>query len=180
MVTYLTREVLLAYDGPAIVLTDNLFSVVSTLIRLGQRSLKAHVSGRYQHAMWLESAGVVVSQDWKLQRRPLADYLTGKHRVKLFIDPAWTDEQKAIIRGQLAEDVAGDHRYDWLGILGHLLRLPRINFPNRWYCSEHAASILSKVDSRFLKAPHLSPAVADVWLRSFRYEVYGVFDPYND
>lgn len=177
---FVTREDMLAFQGPALVLTDNLFSVKSALIRLGQRNLQQHVSGRYQHIVWLESSGVVVSQDWTLKRRLLADYLKGDHRVKMFVDSNWPQEHKNRIHLQLQEDLKGKHRYDWLGIIGHLLRMPRINFPNRWYCSEHVVHVLRLVDSRFENKQQITPSAMDVWLRSYQYEVLGVFDPYED
>ena len=179
----ITRDIALAIRGPAIVLTDNMFSLVSSALRIFQRKL-GHSSGQYQHAMWLLEAGQVVSQNWKLQRANLRDYLTGKHRVKIVVARDWTTEERDEIRRRIRTNLilatTGYYRYDWLGVLSHLFRCSRINFPNRFYCSEHVASILRRVDRRCPIRP--SPAQLNAYLKSRpeKYIVLGVFDPYQD
>jgi len=179
----ITRGIALAFRGPAIVLTDNMFSLTASALRIFQRKL-GHSTGRYQHAMWLLEAGQVVSQNWKLERTNLQDYLTGKHRVKFIVAKDWTaeerDEIRRRIRTNLIHAATGYYRYDWLGVLSHLLRSSRVNFPSRFYCSERVASILRRVDRRCPARP--SPAQLNAYLKSRpeKYIVLGVYDPYQD
>ena len=178
MTDRLTRAQMLELHGPALVLTDSLTGVFPLLIRRWQRR---HAQGLYQHSLWLESAGSVVSQDWRCTRYRLAEYLTGNHRVKVVVGQRWSDEDKATIRAALIAAVRHGGRYNWPGILGKAIGWPGLGWPGRQYCSEFAGGILRLVNPEFTAA-HPTPSDLNAWTkaRPHLYSVAGVYDPHDD
>ena len=169
---------MLNLPGPALILTDSLTGLFPFLIRRWQR---AHRQGLYQHALWSESAGSVVSQDWRCTRYRLAAYLTGNHRVKAIVGQRWSDEDRATIRAALIEAVRHGGRYNWPGILGKAIGWPGLGWPGRQYCSEFAGGVLRLVDPEFT-APHPTPSDLNAYTkaRPHLYSVAGVYDPHDD
>jgi len=156
---------------PAIVLTDNLTSLISARIR-------AHTRGYYSHAMLMVEPGRVVSQDRRLAEWPLANYLDGKHRVKI-----WTVDAPGLA-AVVAESLAKGGRYDWLGIVGQLLRWPRLNFGGRWYCSEWVVGMLDLGTGAGAVLPPLkaTPSDIDTWAKECAdlypgTRLWGYYDP---
>jgi hypothetical protein len=175
---YLSRDEMMGLRGPAIGLSDNRFGFFAGRIRAFQRR---HNLGEYQHAFWLESPGTVVSQDWRLTRYSLAEYLRGAHRGKIIIGRRWSREDQDKIRRQLIVAVREGGRYDWLGILGQRLGIRALNFRRRAYCSEFVGSILRTVDPSFTNG-HPTPSEINTYTkrRKHLYQVVGVYDPYDD
>lgn len=117
-------------EPPAIVLADNLKSWTSQQIKL-------HSHGYYSHAMWLRASGKLVSQDWKLTEKDLSEYLVPHYRLKFFHKPELQLNGKAEeIEACLDKMLSQTHRYDWLGVAGHLLGCRGLQFGGRWYCTE--------------------------------------------
>jgi len=174
----LTRAQMLDLPGPALILTDNLTGCFPWLIRRWQRG---HAQGLYQHALWLESAGSVVSQDWRCTRYRLAEYLTGHHRVKMVVGRRWSDEDRAAIRKALIAAVRHGGRYNWPGILGKAIGWPGLGWPGRQYCSEFAGAVLRLVDQGFM-TPHPTPSDINAYTKGLPhiYGVAGVYDPHDD
>lgn len=159
-----------ANELPLLVLSDNLRSWLSWRI-------KRHTGGYYNHAMWMHRTGRVVSQDRRLIERPVADYLKGNHRIKLW-SGGWTRDTRLLMQLRIALQLRnGERHYDWLGIIGQRLRLPWLNLPGRFYCSEHVASILRLAEPGFSNW-HPTPGAIDAWCKaSPQMRVYGLFDP---
>ena len=181
MPAYLNRFQMITIEGPCIVLTDNLFARIASIIRRWQPQPKSHKMGYYSHGMWLIAPGTLVSQDPSGTKiRQLSDFLKGRHRVKVVWNPNWTDHEKVVLRAAARATRLKKQRYDFLGILGQLLHLPWLQSRQRAFCIEHVLSILREVD------PHcpderLSPAQLNAWLKtSPTYETRAVYDPYGD
>lgn len=153
---------------PAVVVTDNLTSWVSARI-------KVHSRGLYSHAMMMVERGRVVSQDRRLAERPLADYLTGKHRVKV-----WSFKPDGgTVRDIIDRDLRANGRYDWLGIVGHLIGRPKMQFSGRRYCSEHVAAVIAEAyGSENAPDPHATPSDLDRWAQDSPIAaLWGYYDP---
>jgi len=155
---------------PLLVLTDNLRSWWSWRI-------KRHTGGYYNHVMWMHRPGLVVSQDRRLRARPITDYLRGNHRIKLWTG-CWTPATRCVMQQRIAFQLAlTERRYDWVGIIGQRLGLPWLNCPGRFYCSEHAATILRLAEPFFVNR-HPTPADIDAWCKTQpQMVVYGLHDP---
>jgi hypothetical protein len=153
------------------VLTDNLTSLISARIR-------AHTRGYYSHAMLMVEPGKVVSQDRRLAEKPLASYLDGKHRVKVWMVDA--PDLAAVV----AESLSKGGRYDWLGIIGQALGWRRLNFRRRWYCSEWVVAMLDYGSGAGAVLPPLqaTPGDLDRWAQECgeldpKTSLWGLYDP---
>lgn len=156
-------------DLPLIVLSDNMYSLFS----LG---IKSHTKGSYSHVMIMVEPGYFVTQNWTLKKVPCAKYLNGRYRLK-FVGGDWSKLRKLWVFGGVVYDVENkSSRYDWLGILGQLLNIRRLNFKNRNYCSEYVGRYLKMLDPEFSMV-HPSPSDINRWTKeSGRNWVYGVYD----
>jgi hypothetical protein len=158
---------------PLIVLTDHLFDGMA-------RRIRAHTRGYYNHAMWLYRPGAVASQEWMYRDRPLADFLDGAHRVKLWGCDDWTPDARRDAIARIEADLAAPwyrRLYDALGILGHAIGARALNAPHLAYCSERVADVLRDLDPRYT-ARHPSPADINRWCkRTPGYRVVGLWDP---
>ena len=156
---------------PAVVFSDNLWSWISFRIKL-------HKLDFYSHAMLLESAMGLVSQDKILQRRPLLDFLKGKHRVKIWRNKSWSPKQREKAMGFIKEQLQRkDLRYDQLSILGRLLRLKFLQWKNRRDCCEHVSEFLFSMDPLFTFL-RPTPGQINRWLQTQKdWEVWAVYDP---
>ncbi len=157
---------------PMLVLTDNLYSWVA-------RRVRHHTHGEYSHAMWMHRPGFVASQGLLYKELPIDRYLEGKHRVKLWCNPAWKAEARVrlfwAIEGRLAAPFR-NRLYDGLGILGQRIKRPWLNFPRLRYCSESAAEILQEAED--YPKNHPSPADINRWCKTQpQMQVFGVYDP---
>jgi hypothetical protein len=148
--------------------------------RLGYLSwrIRAHTSGYYSHAFWVVRPGEVATQEpfRGLVRSSLDGYLTGAHRVKFWFNPEW---DLARLQVYLENDLANPRPYDYLGILGQMLRITVIQWPGRWYCSEHAVRpFLERVVRPYAYVTSPSPQALDLWAsRQPEMQVLGAWDP---
>lgn len=159
-------------DFPMAVLSDNLGSPIAGAI-------KGHTVGSYNHFMWLESPGYFASQDLTFKRIPVDDYLKGRHRLKFWWNPSWTQAQREAITAGLRKDLSKPwYRkvYDWPAIIGQALGIKWLQTPGIDICSDKAR-LLALVDFRYdLKNP--DPQDVNAWLQNtYGYEVYGRFIP---
>lgn len=175
--TVLSREQMLHLPPewfPALVLSDNLTSLFSAGIKVVETAQR-HRPGRYNHSMWLfhnyaTHRPCVASQDWRYEALPLEQFLGGEYRVKICRRRDWTTAQRSGILKQIQAHLAARGKYDWLGILGQLVRLRGLGIPGRDYCSEAAGEILAGVglSDRDLTAGGL--ALADEFFSKIVYD----------
>lgn len=119
-------------DFPLIVLVDNMKSLFSLAI-------KWHTSGRYSHAMEYYAPLLVASQDLVGYRKvPLIKYLK-PHVFLKFWKVNLTPSQRAEWFKLIEEDLKKGAKYDFLAMLGQLLRMPWIQNPKKDFCSEKVA-----------------------------------------
>jgi len=154
---------------PAVVLSDHLKSFWS-------RQIKLHTHGQYSHAMWLRKNGKFLSQNGILREVDPVLYLNGDYRLKFFANPAlgleWQDKA---IETWLEEKLKNPTRYDWLGIIGHLLHRRRLQSPGKYYCSELVWEPFVKILG--YKPIYPSPAELDYLLPKIGWEVQAIYDP---
>ena len=169
----LTAEEVRGIDTfPMAVLSDNLGSVIAGAI-------KGHTRGAYNHFMWLIEPGILASQDLFFKRVPVSEYLTGRFRLKFWMNPAWTPNQREAIIAALKKDLDKPwYRkiYDWPAIIGQALGWKWLQTPGIDICSDKAG-LLALVDFRYdLECP--DPQDVNAWFeRTHGYEVYGRYLP---
>ena len=176
---FLTRKEALELsmaDMPFLILTDNFHSWFSW-------RTKGHTHGHYNHAAFLLFRGFIptaLSQDWILRTKPLSNYMSGKHRVKLWHDPDWSWDQKENMLDEcdlLLDRPFYRRLYDVVGLIGQAIRHPRLNIPGLFYCSEVTARVLAAGDEDCGMA-HPSPADLNRWCKeSPNMKCCGVYDP---
>jgi len=175
----LTRERIMGMshsEMPFLVLTDNCYSWFSWRI-------KGHTDGYYNHAamlLWDSPSPTLVSQNWVLQKEPIAQYLKGKHRIKFWRNPTWSWKQMAAMEREARSLLAlPTYRrlYDIVGLFGQLIRRPSLNIPSLFYCSEAAARILA-AGGEDCGMKHPTPADLNRWCKaSPNMECWGIYDP---
>jgi len=157
---------------PMIVLSDNMRSLLSW-------GIKVHEAGSYNHIMVLLPGGRVATQDLTFREVPVADYLTGRHRLKFWHCPLWTIDQRRTILANVYRDLDQPwykRVYDPLAIVGQLVRLDWIQTPGLDICSDKAR-YLALVDAGY-NLRHPDPEDVNRWLeKSGRYQVYGRYIP---
>lgn len=164
-------ELLAGIPVPCVVLADNLWNWFS-------RRIKEHTRGQYSHAMWCNGRRRFVSQDWRIREVDPELYFRGQHRLKFFYHPDLAERRyDAEIEAVLARQVAIGSRYDWLGIVGHLVGAPRLNFSGRYYCSE--AVWQPFVEVMGLAPAYPTPEDLNRWLPQMGWETVLVVDPYQ-
>ena len=157
---------------PMTVLADNARSLYGLLIR-------RHTGGFYNHAMMMHIPGSCVSQGACLDEIGIERYF-GRHRLKFWHNPHWTDAQRMAARAMLRYELTKPRIkrvYDVLGIFGQWINQPWIQLPWNYYCSEHVAKILGAVDEHFFMT---TPSPSDLnryFKASDEWEVYGISDP---
>jgi len=164
----LTRDEALAIpDGmcPLLVLTDRRGFIPWAIERL---TGKGRETGHYNHAGALYRRGVVAEQCWRFQRTPLKNYLDGKHRVKFWFNPDWTEAQRTEMDIELQTLLRIRGKYDWPGVLGQLwasvFRMPglrKINCERRNYCSEAMVKVFRIAEGAVFGDEYASPADQD-------------------
>ena len=153
---------------PMVVLGDNRKSFWS-------RQIKLHSHGRYSHAMWMRKPGMVVSQNGHLEEKPVRNYFLPWNRLKFFNYPTMGEVDEIMINNCLNKLLAKRSRYDWLGIVGHLFHIRKLNFPRRYYCSEAVWEPFVQVWGYWQTYP--TPSELDWRLPQLGWEVVGVYDP---
>lgn len=103
------------------------------------------VTGKPTHSMIATNPLLVASHEWILRERPVSAYTKGKHELWYYTPPIEVlvsdnyNEAREIIQNDIFRDLEVPwwrKRYDWLGILGQKFRVPWLNLPWSWYCSE--------------------------------------------
>lgn len=154
---------------PCVVLSDNLYGWFA-------RQIRKHEPGQYSHAMWFTSQRQFVSQDWRIHLVDPAEYFRGEHRLKFLCNPDLENHRYAEeIEAVLARQVERGSRYDWLGIVGHLVGAPRINFKGRYYCSE--AVWQPFVEVLGYREWYPTPEDLNYWLPRMGWRTVLTFDP---
>lgn len=159
---------------PYLIFTDNLTSWLS-------KKIKKHTAGEYSHVLWKMNITKGVSQDWILREINFPEkYMKGKHRVKIWkVKTSSLSQRYGIfydIKKQLAKPW-NERLYDWLGIIGQLVRLRWINCPWRNYCSESVNKVLSLYTS--FDEKHPTPSDINKWCEwnQDEMECVGVYEP---
>jgi hypothetical protein len=153
---------------PFVVLADNRRSFFSRMIDL-------HTRGNYSHAMISRKPGFLVSQDGLLRERPMEDYERDYIRLKFYQKPDMTTEEKIEFNRIFDSLLTKVLRYDWLGIVGHMFGIRKLNFNSRYYCSEVVWVPFREIWG--YKEIHPSPRDLDVILPLIGWEVYGIHEP---
>jgi len=156
---------------PMVVLGDNRKRGWSSFFG---RQIKMHTKGQYSHAMWMRRPGMVISQDWHLAEKSVQEYLTDWYRLKFFTMPDMEETDETKINQCLDQLLQQGGRYDWLGIIGHLLHIRKLNFSNRYYCSEFVWEPFVEVWGYPRIYP--SPSELDFYLPKIGWEIAGVYD----
>ena len=136
-------------EFPVIILVDNRRSFISWAI-------KAHSKGNYQHVMILYMHDLCASQDATYKTVHIDKYLKKHVMLKFWV---YTGKEKEKILDSIRRDLITsrlERRYDFLGILGQLLRLKWINNPKTYYCSERVAKHMR--DAGMILPKHPSPS----------------------
>lgn len=156
---------------PMVVLSDNLRSVFSA-------GIKAHEHGTYNHLMWMIRPGFVASQNSLFKEIPIEKFKNA-HRLKLWANPLWNDEQRGAITAALKFELRQPwykRRYDYLQILGKLIGADWLQVPWADICSDKADH-LRKADARY-DLKHPSPTEVNRWLTAYaEYTIYMRYTP---
>ena len=157
---------------PMICFADGLYSMFGWRVRV-------HTGGCYGHVMWLNKPGRVATQGLFYEEKPIDDFV-GRYRLKLVYCQAWTEEQRRNAQELIGMTLSRPkvrRLYDFLGIMGHVVKMPWLNVPWREYCSENVGRILGCVDERF-GMKHPAPSDINRWCKQYQeYGVYGISDP---
>ena len=166
---------------PMLVLTDRRGFVPWAIESLTGRGREA---GHYNHAAALYRPRVLAEQRWRFQTTDLVKYLDGKHRVKFWWNPDWTEAQQWDMDGMLASLLWQRGKYDWPGVLGQLwasvFRMPglrEMNCERRNYCSEAMVKVFRLADPFLFSDDHASPSDLDRACKAHPHMRAMVFDP---
>ena len=145
---------------PLFVLVDNLRGFFPWLIKL-------HTQGDYSHIAIMTRTRFFASQDLTFKEVPIENYLKPHYQLKFWQFKHMPVEIKAKIFKAVAEDLNAPwykRRYDFLGLLGQLLRIPWLNNPWRTYCSERIAKYLRLAGLNIF--PHPTPSDIDAYFKT--------------
>lgn len=129
-------------EFPVVILVDNRRSFLGWAI-------KHHSKGCYNHAMILYMSDFCASQDATYKTVNIIKYLQPYITLKFW---AYTGKKKDELIESIKKDLTSPkakRRYDYLGILGHLLKLKWLNNPKTYYCSERVAKHLRDIGMKF-------------------------------
>lgn len=147
---------------PIIVLSDNLRSLFSLLIR-------RHEHGNYSHAMILYEKNKLASQEFLFRTRDLDKYKKPYIRLKFFELKEVSDEDREYAINKIKEDLKKPfykRTYDFLGILGHVINFPSLNNPFRTYCTERVVKYLRLL--KYRPPSHPTPSELNEYLMKNR------------
>ena len=158
---YIGRDALEGMNGFRICLSSDLAVWYARAIRRYQTG-----THQYSHAWILMERGQAVSQNFRLARQPLSDYLNGTTRIKMWRCVNWSDKDlramKEFIEGRLALPWYR-RRYDFLAYVGQITRIKVINDPLAYICSEFVGSVI-QAGYRCGLQRHPSPGDIDEFL----------------
>jgi len=144
-----------SYDLPMVVFSDDLRGFIPWAIR-------HHTNGNYNHVMFMIDPMYFATQSWTYKEIPIERYLKPRYRLKFWSILGLTGQDKANIYMHVADKLKQPwykNLYDFPGILGQAIGLPKLNIPWLEYCSEDVPQGLRVVPSlRDLIPEHPSPS----------------------
>ena len=105
-------------------------SFVSDLIRW--------FDGEWSHVVWHHRPHFVASQDWRFHETLLTKYKTHDMEILEF-ERGWEGDNaqyKKAIMDCIHSQIRRAAFYDLLGLVGHLVRYPRLHCATKYYCTE--------------------------------------------
>ncbi len=130
-------------------------------------------TGGPSHVMWLHRRGFCATQTWTLHEAQILEY--DRQRIEVWWFPAWSEHDREKYLDAIQRGLNRGGLYDVLGIAGHALRLPWLNFPFFDYCSEQVYRVFREADG--LPSWHPTPAQLRARLPQWQGDLYGVYDP---
>jgi hypothetical protein len=137
--------------------------------------IKWRTNSSYNHVMFQLNPGEYISQGNVFSRIPLWRYVKKNAKLKFWRIKDLTREEHSKLYSMITEDLAVSwwkRRYDYIGIIGQLLGITKLNNPSTMYCSERVARYLTAIG---IKMPlHPSPEdLNGIFKNDPRFEVYG-------
>lgn len=126
-------------DCPLIVLSAHSFDWISFLIKWWTNS-------NVSHAMWLIDNNLVASQDLFFDTKPLTEYMVEGGHLE-FWRPLFTEDNREKLFNIINADLHKPKiktRYDWIGIIGQIIKWDDFNNPRTTFCSEKIMEHLMK------------------------------------
>lgn len=147
-------EKLTQEDLPLIILADDRRSWIAWLI-------KKHSRGSYNHIMEMHIPGLFATQNpGGYKEIPISKYLKPHITLKAWKYEPLTEKQRLEWLNYIRYDLKQPWHlrgYDYLGLLGQLIRIRWINNPWKKYCSERVGTRIRDV-LNFKLSKHRSPA----------------------
>jgi len=143
-----------ANDLPLIVFYDNPSGIIESLITIWTK-------GEWNHAMWLHRPGYFATQGNTYKEVPINKYMRKNGRLKFWEIIGLNIQQKGLILTSIAQKLKKPwwrKMYDWLGILGQLLKVEWFNNPALDYCSEDVVQHLRLLEASLSNENHLKTA----------------------
>lgn len=133
-------------DFPIFVVSDDMRSFFSWAI-------KEHIKDNYSHSMIMVHSKMVATQGLSgFKEIPVINYMAERHRLKFFQYEGLADDVKLKIIDAVEKDLKSTtfiqklrNSYDFLGILGQALCVPKLNNPWKSYCHERQAKYLRMI-----------------------------------
>ena len=117
-----------------------LFVFVDDRQALFSFGIKNHTKGNYNHAMIMYRPGYFASQDTAGYREvPIRKYMKVSMMLKLWKYKDITNKEKILLLNSIQAKLNvpwWKRRYDFLGLIGQMFRIPKLNNPWADYCSE--------------------------------------------
>lgn len=124
-------------DMPLVVFSDDRRSFIGWAIK--------HLTGNYNHSMFMRRPGYLLTQGFTYKEIPIKEYMKPTQMLKFWRYKDIKDFEKELIFKKAQEDLKEPWwkiRYDYLGIVGQFFKVKWINDPWRRYCSERVAEYL--------------------------------------
>ncbi len=141
-------------DFPIFVVSDDMRSFFSWCI-------KEHVKDNYSHSMIMVRPEVVATQGFLGFKEILIhNYMQDRYRLKFFQYEGLDEGVRLQIINAVTKDLESKtfsqkikNSYDFLGILGQALCVPKLNNPCKSYCHERQAKYLRMIPDDKCKVP---------------------------
>ncbi|HHE04785.1 MAG TPA: hypothetical protein ENL19_01825 [candidate division WOR-3 bacterium] len=155
---------------PLIVFSDHTSGFIQWLI-------KFRTNASYNHCMFLLYPGEFVSQGNVFSSIPLSRYVKKNSRLKFWAIKDLKNYERYKIYNMINKELKGSwwsRKYDYLGILGQILGIVKINMPGNMYCSERVSKYLRELEGFEDLPEHSSPkGLNEAFKKHLRMEVYG-------